>query len=164
MNSPQEAASVDIQTQKPGKNREATVALRAKYPKCSENWDNFIPRKHHSLACALTCQQEWRCNAILPHMFIGRAWLQRRRDPKPRTGAAYIGLGEACLTPDWLCMGYAYHLICMPTSDWLTSLSSNWLTCLSSDWLTSLSSDCLILKTSSWQKKLYCLCMRGGQR
>jgi hypothetical protein len=53
-------------------------------------------------------------------------------------------------------MGYAYHLICMPTSDWLTSLSSDWLTCFSSDWL--------ILKSSSWQKKkLYCLCMPGGQ-
>ena len=51
-------------------------------------------------------------------------------------------------------MGYAYHLICMPTSDWLTSLSSDWLTCLSSDWLTCLSSDWLILKTSSWQKTL----------
>jgi hypothetical protein len=50
-------------------------------------------------------------------------------------------------------MGYAYHLICIPTSDWLTCLSSDWLTCLSSDWLTCLSSDWLILKTSSWQKK-----------
>jgi hypothetical protein len=43
-------------------------------------------------------------------------------------------------------MDYAYHLICMPTSDWLTCLSSDWLTCLSSDWL--------ILKTLSWQKTL----------
>ena len=48
--------------------------------------------------------------------------------------------------PDWLCMGYAYHLICMPISVWLTSLSSDWLTSLSSDWI--------ILKTSSWQKTL----------
>jgi hypothetical protein len=24
------------------------------------------------------------------------------KDPEPRTGAAYIGLGEACLTSDWL--------------------------------------------------------------
>ena len=46
-----------------------------------------------------TGQEERRCNRILPHTFIGRAWLQRQRDPKPRTGAAYIGLGEACLTP-----------------------------------------------------------------
>jgi hypothetical protein len=28
------------------------------------------------------------------------------KDPEPRTGAAYIGLGEACLTSDWLtCLG-----------------------------------------------------------
>jgi hypothetical protein len=46
-----------------------------------------------------TCQQEWHHNRILLHTFIGRAWLQRRKDPEPRTGAAYIGLGEACLTP-----------------------------------------------------------------
>jgi hypothetical protein len=49
-----------------------------------------------------------------------------------------------------LCLGYAYHLICMPTSDWLT--------CLSSDWLILVNSQNLILA-----KKLYCLCMRGGQ-
>jgi hypothetical protein len=34
-------------------------------------------------------------------------------------------------------MGYAYHLICMPTSDWLT--------CLSSDWLILVNSQNLIL-------------------
>ena len=45
-------------------------------------------------------------------------------------------------------MGYAYHLICMPTSDWLTCLSSDWLTCLSSDWLTCLSSDWLTFVNS----------------
>jgi hypothetical protein len=28
------------------------------------------------------------------------------KDPEPRTGTAYIGLGEACLTSDWLtCLG-----------------------------------------------------------
>jgi hypothetical protein len=47
----------------------------------------------------------------------------------------------------------------MPTSDWLTSLSSDWLTSLSSDWLILVSSQNLILA-----KKLYCLCMRGGQQ
>jgi hypothetical protein len=52
-----------------------------------------------ALARARLDQQEWCCNRILLHTFIGRAWLQRRRDPEPRTGAAYIGLGEACLTP-----------------------------------------------------------------
>jgi hypothetical protein len=47
-------------------------------------------------------------------------------------------------------MGYAYHLICMPTSDWLT--------CLSSDWLT--------LKTSSRQKNFtayVCVVANGNQ-
>jgi hypothetical protein len=29
--------------------------------------------------------------------------MQRWKDPEPRTGAAYIGLGEVCLTP-WLVM------------------------------------------------------------
>jgi hypothetical protein len=62
-------------------------------------------------------------------------------------------------------MGYAYHLICMPISDWLTSLSSDWLTSLSSGWLTSLSSDWLILVNSQnlilSEKTL--LCMHGGQ-
>jgi hypothetical protein len=42
-------------------------------------------------------------------------------------------------------IGYAYHLICMPTSDWLTCLSSDWLTCLSSDWLILVNSQNLIL-------------------
>jgi hypothetical protein len=51
-------------------------------------------------------------------MFIGRAWLQRRKDPKPRTGAAYIGLGEACLIPG-LVMHYA-SFACS-SSDWLYS-------------------------------------------
>jgi hypothetical protein len=66
-------------------------------------------------------------------------------------------------------MGYACHLICMPTSDWstslscdwLTSLSSDWLTCLLSDWLTCLSSDWLILKTSSWQKNFTAYVLNG---
>ena len=31
------------------------------------------------------------------------------KDPKPRTGAAYIGLGEACLTP-----GLVMHGLCLP--------------------------------------------------
>jgi hypothetical protein len=52
-------------------------------------------------------------------MFIGRTWLQRQRDPEPRTGAAYIGLGEACLTPG-LVMHYA-SFACS-SSDWLLSL------------------------------------------
>ena len=53
--------------------------------------------------------------------------MQRRKAPEPRTGAAYIGLGEACLTP---------RLVMLTIS----------FACLTSDWL--------ILKTSSWQKTL----------
>jgi hypothetical protein len=74
------------------------------------------------LASARLDQQERRCNRILLHTFIGRAWLQRRRDPEPRTGAAYIGLGEACLTPG-LFMHYA-SFACS-SSDWLLSLSTS---------------------------------------
>jgi hypothetical protein len=48
--------------------------------------------------------------------------LQRRRDPEPRTGAAFIGLGEACLTPR-LVMHYA-SFACS-SSDWLLSLSTS---------------------------------------
>jgi hypothetical protein len=65
---------------------------------------------------------------------------------RPRRGVSHT----------WI--GYAYHLICMPTSDWLTCLSSDWLTCLSSDWL--------ILKTSSWRKNFtayVCMVASGSQ-
>ena len=47
--------------------------------------------------------------------------MQRRKDPEPRTGAAFIGLGEACLTPG-LVMHYA-SFACS-SSDWLLSLST----------------------------------------
>ena len=46
--------------------------------------------------------------------------MQRQKDPEPRTGAAYIGLGEACLT-----LGLVMHstsFACL-TSDWLYSFS-----------------------------------------
>jgi hypothetical protein len=48
--------------------------------------------------------------------------LQRRRDPKPRTGVAYIGLGEACLTPGW---GMHYTSFACSSSDWLLSLCTS---------------------------------------
>ena len=48
--------------------------------------------------------------------------MQRQKDPEPRTGAAYIGLGEACLTPG-LVMHYA-SFACS-SSDWLLSLSTS---------------------------------------
>ena len=57
--------------------------------------------------CERPTHQQSRChNRILLHTFIGRALLQRQKDPEPRTGAAYIGLGEACLTP-----GLVMHLL-----------------------------------------------------
>jgi hypothetical protein len=89
-----------------------------------------------------TCQQSRCHNRILLHTFIRRAWLQRWKDPQPRTGAAYIGLGEACLTP-----GLVMH--------------STSFACLLSDWLYSQyltephyharARQCL-------GKKLYCIC------
>jgi hypothetical protein len=62
--------------------------------------------------------------------------------PEPRTGAAYIGLGEACLTSG-LVMHYA-SFACS-SSDWLLSLSLYFtephyhtsFACLTSDWLYS---------------------------
>jgi hypothetical protein len=69
-----------------------------------------------------TCQQSRCHNRILLHTFIGRAWLQRRKDPKPRTGAAYIGLGEACLTPGLVMLSTSFAC---SSSDWLFSLSTS---------------------------------------
>jgi hypothetical protein len=48
--------------------------------------------------------------------------LQRRKDPEPRTDAAYIGLGKVCLTPG-LVMHYA-SFACS-SSDWLLSLCTS---------------------------------------
>jgi hypothetical protein len=76
------------------------------------------------------------CNRILLHTFIGRAWLQRWRDTKPRTGAAYIGLGEVCLTP-----GLVMHGLCLPPHlhvyIWLVNFSLIWLVNLSLIWLVN---------------------------
>jgi hypothetical protein len=52
-------------------------------------------------------------------------------------------------------MGYAYHLICMPTSDWLT--------CLSSDWLILVDSQNLILGEKNFTASV-CMVASGGQR
>jgi hypothetical protein len=99
---------------------------------------------------------------ILLHTFIGRAWLQRRRDPEPRTGAAYIGLGEACLTPR-LVMHYA-SFACS-SSDWLLSLSVphraslSYLICMPHIWLVILSKPHYHARARQCLcKKLYCIC------
>jgi hypothetical protein len=90
------------------------------------------------LRVCLTGQQEWHYNRLLLHTFIGRAWLQRRRDPKPRTGAAYTGLGEACLTPRLVVLG-----LCLPPHlhayIWLVNFSLIWLVNFSLIWLVNLS-------------------------
>jgi hypothetical protein len=83
---------------------------------------NLLRADSTDASCTRRTGQQWRCNRILLHTFIGRAWLQRRRDPEPRTGTAYIGLGEACLTPV-LVMHYA-SFACS-SSDWLLSLSTS---------------------------------------
>jgi hypothetical protein len=53
---------------------------------------------------------------------LGEHWLHRQEDPEPRTSAAYIGLGEACLTS-----GLVMHptLFACLSSDWLYSLSTS---------------------------------------
>jgi hypothetical protein len=80
-----------------------------------------IPDLKMSCARPTRRQQERHCNRILLHMFIGKAWLQRRRDPEPRTGAAYIGLGEVCLTPG---LFIYYTSFACSSSAWLLSLST----------------------------------------
>jgi hypothetical protein len=112
-----------------------------------------------SLARTLACQQEPCCNRILLHTFIGRAWLQRRRDPKPRTGAAYIGLGEACLTP-----GLVMHGLCLPPHlhayIWLVNFSLIWLVNFSLIWLVN-SQNLILAKNFT---AYVCVVARGSQR
>jgi hypothetical protein len=108
-------------------------------------------------AHALTRQQERRCNRILPHTFIGRTWLQRQRDLKPRTGAAYIGLREACLTPRLVMHGlclvphlHAYIWLVDFSLIWLVKFSLIWLVNLSLIWLVNLSLNWLVNLSLIW--------------
>jgi hypothetical protein len=65
----------------------------------------------------LTCQQERCHNRILLHTFIGRAWLQRLKDPEPQNWHCLYRPRRGVSTPDWLCFQY---LICMPWArQWL---------------------------------------------
>jgi hypothetical protein len=63
-----------------------------------------------------------------------------RKDPKPRTGAAYIDLEEVCLTPGLVMHSTSFACL---ISDWLYSQNltepyyHTSFTCLSSDWLYS---------------------------
>jgi hypothetical protein len=91
----------------------------------------------------LTRQQSRHQNSILlQHIYLESIWLRRQEDPEPRTGAAYIGLGEACLTP-----GLVIH--------------STSFACHSSDWLFSqyLMEPHNHAQAGQWLgEKLYCKC------
>ena len=143
----------------------------------------MLPCRKHRLwqSCARpTRQQEQHCNRILLHTFIGRAWLQRQRDPDPRIGAAYIGLGEACLRPGLV---MHYTSFACSSSDWLFSLSTSqnliniphlhvshligytlrtslsYLICMSHIWLIILSEPHYHARARQCLgKKLYCIC------
>jgi hypothetical protein len=69
------------------------------------------------ISCARqTRQQERRHNRILLHTFIGRALTASAKDPEPRNGAAYIGLGVTC--PYLIGYATSTSLICVgPGSD-----------------------------------------------
>jgi hypothetical protein len=53
---------------------------------------------------------------------LGEHLLCRQENPEPRTGAAYIGLGEACLTPGLVMHSTSFAC---SSSDWLFSLSTS---------------------------------------
>jgi hypothetical protein len=53
---------------------------------------------------------------------LGELDCRGKKDPEPRTGAAYIGLGEACLTPGLVMLSTSFAC---PTSNWLYSLSTS---------------------------------------
>jgi hypothetical protein len=69
-----------------------------------------------------TRQQSRHHNRILLQRLLGEHLLRRQEDSEPRTGAAYIGLGEACLTPGLVMhsTSFAYS-----SSDWLFSLNTS---------------------------------------
>jgi hypothetical protein len=52
---------------------------------------------------------------------LGEHLLGRQEDPEPRTGAAYIGLREACLRPGLVMHSTSFAC---SSSDWLFSLST----------------------------------------
>ena len=67
--------------------------------------------------CERPTRQQERChNRILLHTFIGRALTAQAKDPEPRNGAAYIGLGVMC--PYLIGYATSTSLICVgPGSD-----------------------------------------------
>ena len=69
---------------------------------------------------------------------LGELDCRGEETPNPRTGAAYIDLGEACLTP-----GLVVHGLCLPPHlhayIWLVNLSLIWLVNLFLIWLVNFS-------------------------
>jgi hypothetical protein len=53
---------------------------------------------------------------------LGELDCRGEKDPKPRTGAAYISLGEACLIPGLVRLSTSFACL---LSDWLFSLSTS---------------------------------------
>jgi hypothetical protein len=57
-----------------------------------------------------TRHQERHHNRILLHTFIGRAWLQRRKDPEPQDWRCLYRPRRGVSTPDWLCFQYLIYM------------------------------------------------------
>jgi hypothetical protein len=92
------------------------------------------------------------------HVYWESLIAEAKKTLSPRTGAAYIGLGEACLTPDWLCFQY---LIYMSTPNWFMHsvchfhASFTYLHPIGHAFSTSFT---YLGPGSDWAKKLYCTC------
>ena len=95
---------------------------------------------------------------------LGEHLLHRQEDPEPRTGAAYIGLGEACLTPGLVMHSTSFvctssgHSLSVPYWD-----SLSYLICMSLIWLVILSQYLTEphyhARARQWLgEKLYCIC------
>ena len=133
--------------------------------------------RHHFLHALDSTSKNDAATGSFCTRLLGELDCRGEETPKPRTGAAYIGLGEACLTPG-LVMHYA-SFACS-SSDWLLSLSL-YLTephyhtsfaCLTSDWLYSQSliimpgPGSVFAKNFTAYVHIGCLSnlMRGGQQ
>jgi hypothetical protein len=93
---------------------------------------------------------------------LGELDCRGEETPMPRTGAAYIGLGETCLTPglvmhytSFACsphlIGYSLSVPHRTSLSYLICMSHNWLVILSKPHYHARARQCLC-------KKLYCIC------
>jgi hypothetical protein len=115
------------------------------------------------LARALTHQQEHAATGSFCTRLLGELDCRGEETPSPELVLLIYALERRVSHPGWLCMSYAYHLICMHTSDLLTSLSSDWLTSLSSDWLILVNSQNLILAKKNFTAYV-CMVASSSQR